>query len=230
MMKHLIITGASGNLGRELIQFFDFEPYDKVYLVGKKDKFDTKLFDDKKFQLFTDVDFTNENSVDELFQIIKTSKEDYIFIIHLVGGYQGGKFLWEFTVQDLQKMIEKNLITSFLVSKYILLRAKDISGGSIIFISAKLSLDYNSQRSTYAISKNALNFLVKVIEKEAQNFNFTANAIAPYLIMTNENKKWVKEEDIKNFTTPEQIAKMIGSIFDNFQNFNGNIITTNDKF
>lgn len=227
-MKHLLITGATGNLGKELLKIFDFKKYDKIYLVGSREKLKSDSFQSDKFKIFSDFDLKSEESVSEIFSNISIQKEDLLFVIHLVGGYAGGKYLWEFSKDDLQLMLDKNLITSFLISKYSLIKAREGKGGSIIFISARISVDYEPKRSVYAVSKNALNFLVKIIEKEGRELNFTANALAPYLILTEENKKWLKESNLNKYSSPEEMYKIIDSIFESYLKFNGNIFLMND--
>lgn len=227
-MKHLLITGASGNLGRELIQHFNFNDYDKIYLVGKREKLNLSKFDKESVEIFSGYDLSDENSVKNIFEQINISKEDQIFVIHLVGGYTGGKSFWEYDLSEFRLMIDKNLISAFLISKFIAQKLKDGSSGSIIFISARLSINYEPKRAIYSISKSALNFLVKVIEIEGKEINLTANALAPKIILTEENKKWLTETDHSKYISPEQIAKQIEYIFKNHQRLSGNIFLLND--
>lgn len=228
-MKYLLITGASGNLGRELINYLELNNYEKIFLTLNSQKVPQSIQHNDKFVFLFDYDLTDENSVKEIFEKIPCSKEDLLFILHLVGGYSGGKYLWEYSKLDLQDLLNKNLFTSFLIAKYGLLKAKEAGGGSILFISARLSLEYELKRSIYALSKNALNYLVKLIEKEAKEFNFSANAIAPYIILTEENKKWMDEWNFIKCTSPQDIAIFVNYIFENYKRYNGNIIITNDK-
>lgn len=229
-MKHLIITGASGNLGKELIQHFDFNDYDKIYLVGNKERLNVSKFDKKNIEIFSGYDLSDENSVKNIFEQVKISKEDQVFVVHLVGGYTGGKFFWEYDQSELRSMIDKNLISAFLISKYTAQKLKEGSSGSIIFISARLSINYEVKRSIYSISKSALNFLVKVIEIEGREINLTANALAPKIILTEENKKWIQETDYSKYVSPQQLIKQIDYIFKNYQRLNGNIFLLNDQF
>lgn len=226
-MRHLLITGASGNLGRELIQIFDFNQFDRIYLIGKKEKIKLLMVDTNKFEIFDGYDLSLEYSVKQIFEKIHLSKEDELFVIHLVGGYVGGKYFWEFDLDDLKTMLDKNLISSFLISKYTAQKVKDCAGGSIVFISTKLSIDYESRRSVYAISKSALNFLVKIVELEGKEINLTVNALVPKIILTEENKKWITEANYSKCTSPREISEQIEFIFRNFKSLNGNLILFN---
>lgn len=55
--------------------------------------------------------------------------------------------------------------------------------------------------------------------------NITVNAIAPSIILTEENKKWGTEEEFKESGTPKQIAEMIVYLCsENGRAINGQII------
>lgn len=227
-MKHLLITGASGNLGRELIKYLNFDKYEKIYLVVNLEKLNQIDIEKSKFKIFSDFDLASEDSVKQIFNQINVLEHDELFVIHLVGGYTGGKLFWEFDAADLKLMINKNLISSFLISKYTAKKLLNGSGGSIFFISARLSIHYEPKRSVYAISKSALNFLLKVIEIEGNDLNLTVNAAAPKVILTEENKKWIAENEYHKHISPQQLAKQIEFVFEDYQRYNGNIFLVND--
>lgn len=228
-MRHLLITGASGSLGRELIKCFDFQNYDRVYLIGKEDILIKFNLNSEKFRIISELDLTTRSDVERIFNSIKETNKDELFIIHLVGRYQGGKKFWEYEATDLLKMFNTNFLSSFLIASLAIQKISRMKGGSIIFISSRLTLEYEPGRAVYAISKQSLNFLVKIIEKETNHLNFTANVIAPSVILTEENKKWINKEDYQRFVLPEQIERLISLIFSNYDRLNGNIFTLNDK-
>lgn len=225
-MKYLLITGASGNLGKEIINFLDLMKFQSIFLCGRQERLDFIQVQHPSVIYLPNYNLGDEIKVKNLFEKISLHKDDYLFILHLVGAYQGGKYFWEYSNDEFLDLLNSNIITSYLVAKYSLLKVKEAAGGSIIFISSKISIDYEPKRSIYAISKNALNFLVKVIKQETNEINFTANVIAPNIILTEENKKWVDSKDYDKCTTPEEIARIVEFLFDNFQLMNGNIIVT----
>lgn len=229
-MKYLVITGASGNLGRELIKFFDFQNFDFVILVGREELLKGVIPDSNKFKVINRLDLTKEENVEKIFEVIEEKKEDELFVIHLVGKYEGGKSVWDYSSGDVMGMFITNFLTAFLVSKYAIKKVRNMKGGSIVFVSSKLTLDYYPERSVYAISKNALNFYVKIIEKEAKELNFTANVLAPSTILTEINKKWIDYQKQSDYSSPKDLADLIYSIFQNYRRLNGNIFIVNDKF
>ncbi|MFN4112048.1 MAG: SDR family oxidoreductase, partial [Ignavibacteria bacterium] len=200
-MRHLLITGASGNLGRELIKYFDFQNYDYIYLAGKDDVLKKFNLNSEKFKIIPELDLTTKSNIKKIFDLINEKNEDELFIIHLVGKYKGGKKLWEYDEADLLEMFNINFLSSFLIANFSIQKVARIKGGSIIFISSRLTFEYEPGRAVYTISKQSLNFLVKIIEKEANHLNFSANVIAPSVILTEENKKWINKENYQRFVS-----------------------------
>lgn len=224
-MKHLVITGASGGLGSELLAYFITKNFDFLYAVGNKDKLLAKNLSHQKLKYIFDLNLTEESEIKKMFDEITLSQNDELFIIHTVGAYSGGKKFYEYSKEDLLEMFNKNFVSAYIVSKFAVNHIKYSNGGSIVFLSSIIALSYSIGRSIYSISKLALHQLVKIIEAEAKEFNFTANVIAPSIILTETNKKWVKPSDLPNCVRPDEIAEMIESIFSHYQNINGNIYT-----
>ncbi len=227
-MRQLLITGITGNLGREIIKFIDLNQFQRIYLCGRRDIENLKIQTNSQIKIFSNFDLTDESVVKNLFESLIIERGDELFIIHLIGGYIGGKYFYEYSKEELVKMLNTNFITSFLITKYLVNYSEKLSGATIIFISSKLSLDYYPKRFIYAVSKNALNFLVRNLSKELSSTNITVNAIAPGIILTEENKKWLSEENFEKFVTPEEIVRIINSIFMNYRKITGNIILTGE--
>jgi NAD(P)-dependent dehydrogenase (short-subunit alcohol dehydrogenase family) len=119
-------------------------------------------------------------------------------------------------------MLNINLCTAFLISKYFYKLAQNSNGASICFTSAQSSLYPEENRAAYNISKHALNFLVKTLSLEGKKINLSANAIAPYIIDSAANREWI--EDKTQLVTTSEICNMVHSLFQNYKTVTGNIV------
>ncbi len=54
------------------------------------------------------LDLALSDDVQKLFDSFEVKKEDELFILHLVGKYKGGEFLWEYTKEDLMTLLIAN--------------------------------------------------------------------------------------------------------------------------
>ncbi|HUX92200.1 MAG TPA: hypothetical protein VMV36_00220, partial [Ignavibacteriaceae bacterium] len=62
-----------------------------------------------------------------------------------------------------------------------------------------------------------------------KEIRLTANAIAPFVIDTPANRKWMKG-NYDSFVKPAEIGELVYGIFKNYNFINGNIIQLADRF
>lgn len=85
-------------------------------------------------------------------------------------------------------------------------------------------------KTAYGVSKSALIHLVKSLALEGEKIKLSVNAIAPFIIDTPSNRKWMKNSDYSGWVKPEEIGKLAYSLFDNFNFISGNIISIKNRF
>jgi NAD(P)-dependent dehydrogenase (short-subunit alcohol dehydrogenase family) len=79
-------------------------------------------------------------------------------------------------------------------------------GGHFFAIGSRAAVDLPNGLGAYAVSKAALLALIKVLAKEAEEYNISVNAIIPGTIDTPANRKAMPEADFSRWITPEEIA------------------------
>lgn len=225
MDKELIIFGAGGALGKGVTNILTKKDFSKIYL------FDSKPLDisDNNVQCYLSRDLTSEENVINALNNINPSKEKTFFLVSTIGGYSGGKYIWETDQKEWDKMFNQNLSTSFLIAKHFSNLVKQSAGGSIIYISALTALYPEKRKSSYGASKAALVHLVKTLALESEEIRMTANAIAPFIIDTPSNREWLKV-NYNGLIKPEEIGELIYGIFCNFNFVSGNIIQLSNRF
>lgn len=218
MNKILLIFGSQGALGKGITKVLSAKDYNKIYLFDRKEKEEPGA----NYQRIIINDLTDENNVKEAFDKIAQEPESCYFLVSTIGGFSGGQKIRETDYSQWQGMLDKNLNTSFLISKYFAKLASVSKGGSICYTSASVGLSAAANKAAYGTSKSALNYLVKTLALEGKGDNFTVNAIAPFIIDTPENRKWVKDTEI--LVNPESIGELVNSIFDSYKILSGNIL------
>lgn len=226
MKKELLIVGTSGALGKESIGLFLQKDYDKLYLLGSK----SVEVNSSKADNIIIKDLSVEKNVIDALDKVKPAKDKFFFLFSTVGGFFGGKALWETDLKDWDKMMDINLKTSFLLAKHFTKLVKDSAGGAICFISAYTGLSAEKKKAAYGISKSGLIHLVKSLALEGYEINLSVNAIAPYIIDTMENRKWMADADFRKWIKPKEIAEVAHSLFKNFNYITGNVLTLKERF
>nr|MCU0364555.1 SDR family oxidoreductase [Ignavibacteriaceae bacterium] len=171
-----------------------------------------------------------EENVKKAFNEIEPSKEKIFFLFSTIGGFTGGKKIWETETGDFDRMINMNLKISFLIAKYFSLLVKKSHSGSICLTSAYTGLVPESGKAVYGTSKAALIYLIKTLAEEGKDINLSANAIAPFIIDTPANREWMKDADFSEWIKPSEIGDFVESIFQNYNLLTGNIYQLKYRF
>jgi NAD(P)-dependent dehydrogenase (short-subunit alcohol dehydrogenase family) len=219
MRKELLIFGASGALGNGVTDVFLKKNYDRIYLFDFKQK-DIAQTNVRQIKV---KDLSIEENVKKAFSEITSSKETIFFLFSTIGGFTGGKKIWETELGDFDRMLNMNLKTSFLIAKYFSLLVKNSHSGSICLTSAYTGLVAEPGKAVYGTSKAALIYLIKSLAEEGKEINLSANAIAPFIIDTSANREWMKDDNFEKWIKPEEIGELVNSIFQNYHLISGNI-------
>lgn len=226
MKKELLIFGSSGALGEGVTKVFIKKNYDRIYLFD----FKHKDIDQTNVKQIIVKDLSVEENVKKAFSEITPSEETIFFLFSTIGGFTGGKKIWETETGDFDRMINMNLRTSFLISKYFSKLVKGSHSGSICLTSAYTGLVAESGKAVYGTSKAALIYLIKSLAEEGKEINLSANAIAPFIIDTPANREWMKEDDYEAWIKPAEIGEFVDSIFRSYNLLSGNIYQLKYRF
>ncbi len=120
MKKILMIFGSTGALGNGVTEVFLKNNYDEFYLFDFKHKEPSHT----NINRVVVKDLSEEKNVKEAFDSIVPSDDSTYFLFSTVGGFTGGKKIWETEIGYFDRMININLKTNFLIAKYFSLLVK----------------------------------------------------------------------------------------------------------
>ena len=221
MEKHLLIFGSNGALGNGVTEVLVKKDYNRIYLFDAKPN-EIKGNNIEKILIGN---LADESEVIKAFSTIKPSKEIAYCLFTTLGGYTGGKKLWDTDTNDLTKMLESNLKTSFLLGKYFARIVKESAGGSILFTAAYTGIFPEKGKIPYGVSKSSVIYLAETLALEGVDINLSANTIAPYIIDTPANREWMGNDcDYERLIKPEEIGEVVHSVFLNFRIISGTVI------
>jgi len=226
MKKKLLIFGSRGALGNGVTEVLLEKQYDEIYLFDFKHK---EFSHDNIFKILVK-DLSEENNVQEAFNHVSSSKDSIYYLFSTVGGFTGGKKIWETEIGYFDRMINMNLKTNFLIAKYFSLLVRESHSGTICFTSAYTGLVEEEGKAVYGISKAALIHMVKTLAEEGKEIRLSANAIAPFIIDTPANREWMTNADFDKWIKPSEIGQFVESIFQNYNTISGNIFILKNRF
>ena len=237
-MKTVLVTGASRGLGRSIIIKFAENNYNVVinYNNSKKEALELERYIKDNYQvevLTIKADVGNEIEVKNMFNEI-INKFNSIDIVVNNAGIAIDTIFEDKTVDNFHKILDTNLIGTFLVSKYASKYMLEKKYGNIINISSTNGIDtYYPYSMDYDASKAGIISLTKNLSKELSPY-IRVNCICPGWIITDMSnsldKEYMNREmtkiNLKRFADPMEIANvvyLIGS--DDASYVNGSIIS-----
>lgn len=202
-MKNILITGGAGGIGLEIVHYFEKKNFNIIILdkTLKKD-FKKNYKKIKKNIFYFEVDLLEIKKTEKKIQQI-ISKFKTIDILINCAGIQYISKIENFPTNEWRKVIDINLTSSFITSKYIIPVMKKNNSGRIINISSVHGLVASENKSAYVASKHGLIGLTKAIALELSKTKITCNAISPGWVLTPLVEKQIKKLASKNKTSIE---------------------------
>lgn len=235
--KVAIVTGASSGLG-ESIAYNLAENGCNVVITYNVNYDGAKKVEEKiknEFNVDTmivQLDLESELSVDKMISEV-INKYEKIDILVNNAGIAIDTIFEDKTVENFKKILNVNLIGTFLCSKYVSKYMLNKKSGTIINIASTNGIDTNYPESMdYDASKAGVISLTKNLALELAPY-IRVNAVAPGWINTPMNKalstEFVEKENDKiflnRFADPDEIAKVVTFLASNDASYvNGTVI------
>lgn len=220
-MKTVLVTGASRGLGRSIALKFAESNHNIVinYNNSKDEAQELEKYIKNNYKvevLVIKADVSNEIEVKNMFNEI-INKFNHIDIVVNNAGIAIDTIFEDKTIDNFHKILDTNLIGTFLVSKYASKYMLEKKEGNIINISSTNGIDtYYPYSMDYDASKAGVISLTKNLSKELSPY-IRVNCVCPGWINTDMNKEldkdYIEEEtnkiNLKRFAEPMEIANVV---------------------
>ena len=124
------------------------------------------------------------------------------------------KKLEKISTEQIKKDFQLNIISPFLISKYVALIMKKRKKGVIFNIGSSSSYDCSEETSIYCSTKHALLGMSKSFNAELKDHGVRSIFIAPGSMKTPMGKK-VKKQNFNSFINPIEVANTMKFLLNN---------------
>jgi NAD(P)-dependent dehydrogenase (short-subunit alcohol dehydrogenase family) len=209
--KVVAVSGATGNLGRVVVQRFAAGGATLVLLdrdAKRGENFAAEA--GLKSYMVAVTDVANPESVDEMIRAVESRFGQIDVLAHTVGGFDAGKPVHEAGLEVFEKQINLNarpiVVLGGRIAKHML--EKNVQG-KIVIVLAKAAFKGAKHMGAYTASKAAAQRLMESMSAELKDSGINVNAVAPSTIDTPVNRKDMPNADFDKWVKPEQLADAI---------------------
>jgi len=169
----ILITGSSRGIGLAEAKIFD-KPENELFLVATSlNSFNTPSFSNAKVHLFA-TNLTSEEEIKNLIKEISSITDGIDVLINNVGVMIMKKFE-SMTFQDIHKLIDLDLTSHILLTKFSLPLLHESRRPHIVFMSSMAAKSFIIGESVYSATKGAITNFANVLRNElAPKFKVTA--------------------------------------------------------
>ena len=243
-MKKVIVTGASGGIGKEIAKNFASNGYQTICFYnsnkdGVKELENWAFANNIKGAIYpVKVNLSSPVSIGNAYKkLIEKFKSIDVLVNN--AGISLTKLITDTSLEEWNKVFDVNMKSVFLLTNLVLEQMISKKNGKIINISSMWGVHGASMEVAYSASKSALIGYTKALAKEVGPSNINVNCVCPGLIDTKMNAHLSKEDlsslvdctPLSRIGTPKDVANLVTFLASESANFiTGECITIDGGF
>jgi NAD(P)-dependent dehydrogenase (short-subunit alcohol dehydrogenase family) len=215
--KTVVITGATGGLGKKTAEAFAARGHSLVLLDHNQDRLDALTKDlnlPAERLLVSMIDLRDGEAVRATAEAAAAKFGGVHALIHLVGGWVGGKTLVEGDAKDLDLMLSQHIWTTFHLFQAFAPQMVKHGWGRVMIVSASTVPNPPGKTGIYTAAKAAQENMVLTLAAELKEQGVTANIIQVRAIDVGNTGKGTTADEIvaaMSYLFSEEAAKVNGA-------------------
>jgi len=224
--KNIILTGATGGIGSSIVDMLIGLKANLV-VSGTNEKKLEQLKKKHKNVIVLKQDIAAHEQLEEFIDKCSNELGEKIDVLINNAGVTNDNLTIRMNKDEWDRVINVNLTSTFLLSKYVIKKMLKKKFGKIINITSVVGHTGNLGQANYSASKGGVTSMSKSLSLEYAKKNITINCIAPGFIETAMTEKI--NEDYKNqlkskipldrFGTPQDIANCTAFLCSDLSNY-----------
>ena len=180
--KNVLVTGATGGIGNELVKKFVSLGANVMGSGTKAEKLDSikKQYPNIKVKKF---DISEHSRIEEFIDNVSLELGSLDILINNAGKNIDNLSL-RMKEEEWKKVIDVNLTSTFLLSKYAIKKMLKNKFGRVVNITSVVGHTGNLGQSNYAASKAGIIAMSKTLATEYAKKNITVNCVSPGFIVS----------------------------------------------
>src|ERR1041385_7477457 len=204
-VKIALVTGAKGGLGTFVTESF-LAAGAKVIGVSRSIQPDD--FSHAEFFAMP-AELSSGDAARKLAEDVVARFRRIDALVHVMGGFAGGKSVADTDDAMLEKMLDLNYRAAFFIARAFLPYMRQQGGGRILAVASRQAVEPAAMVGAYSASKAALVSLIRTIALENKDRGISANAVLPATMDTPANRTAMPQADASDWVQPDQVAALL---------------------
>ncbi len=207
-----LVAGGTGALGRAVSVAFAREGARVIVTYRHPSEFDSFISQSQMSgQAVTGVmvDATDAAGVARMLEDILANGGVLDILVNTIGGYHGGKRIWEEELSSYEQMMSLNLKAGFVLARAVIPAMIRQNRGWIVNVASRAAYVQSPGAALYAASKAGALALFDSLAEEVKPLPISVNSVVPSIFDTPANRQAMPAADHAGWPKPEEIADVI---------------------
>lgn len=205
----VLITGASGHLGRAVASAFAAQGSQLVLLDREKQTAEVDGNHTENTVLHLPTDLLNPDQVRSATERALEQFGRIDVLVNAAGGFHMGEAAHDTPDSAWESMLDLNLRTALNTCRAVVPHMLTQGHGKIINVAAYAAQKGLAQMGAYCASKSALIRLTESLSAEVREQGINVNCVLPTILDTPPNRAAMPEADPARWVAPEALADVI---------------------
>jgi NAD(P)-dependent dehydrogenase (short-subunit alcohol dehydrogenase family) len=211
--KVALVAGGTGALGREIALAFLTSGARVAVSYRRREEFDALLAatapDDGARLAGIATDVTDEKAAAAVVEELIAEHSRLDILVNAVGGYAGGKNVWEAEPATYERMMALNLQSGFTLARAVLPAMIRQNRGWIVNVASRAGYGHSPGAALYSASKAGALAFFDSLADEVKPYAINVNSIVPSIFDTPANRRAMPDADPARWPKPEDIAQVV---------------------
>jgi len=204
----VVVTGASGNLGRAVADAFAGRGANLVLIASRRESLASAFGGEDATRLFAPADLREQGQVDTAVRAAVARFGRIDVLCNLAGGFRMGTAVHETPDADWDFLIDINVRTVLNMVRAVVPHMLAAGAGRIINVGAHAALKGVARMGAYCAAKSAVIRITEAMAAELRDKNINVNCVLPTIIDTPENRAAMTGADPARWVTPGDLANV----------------------
>jgi NAD(P)-dependent dehydrogenase (short-subunit alcohol dehydrogenase family) len=208
----VLVAGGTGGLGRAVALAFLAQRARVAVTYRSRDELsdlEAAAGDARARLEGLEADVTDDAAAKALVDGLRARRGRLDVLVNAVGGFAGGKPLWESAAGDLDRMLTLNLRSGWALARAVAPGMLAQKRGAIVNVAAQAAFVPPAGLGAYAASKAAAVAMIASLAADLKGTGVRANTILPSIIDTPANRRSMLDADFSEWPKPEEIARVV---------------------